>query len=173
MHPANETPPVDLELGLAGSPRPDATCLLAERDPAAAQPGEPVAKERELDLRLALGAARVLREDVEDHRGAVDRGAAEQLLEVPLLGGGERAVEHHGVGVDGEAQLVQLGHLALAEERRGVRRVLALHEPGGDVSARGVDEQGELVEPGLDLVGVVAVEHDADEHDALAESCAR
>ena len=131
--------------------------------------GQPVAQQRELDLRLALGAARVLGEDVEDHRGAVDRRAAEQPLEVALLGGGERLVEHDGVGVDGEAQLVQLGDLALAEVGGGVRRVAALHEPREHVGARGVDEQGELVEPGLDVVGVVPGEDDADEHDALAD----
>ena len=46
----------------------------------ATQPREPVAQQRELHLGLALGAARVLREDVEDHRGAVDGRAAEQAL---------------------------------------------------------------------------------------------
>ena len=74
-----------------------------ERAAGAAKPRQSVLQERELDLGLALGGARVLGEDVEDDRGAVDRRAPEDLLEVALLGGREIVFEHHRVRVDREA----------------------------------------------------------------------
>ena len=96
---------------------------------APAESRQAVAQQRQLDLRLALERVGVLPEDVEDHRRAVDRGAAEQLLEVVLLGGRQLVVEHDGVGIDAEADLAQLLGLALADEPRVVRR--------GRVAARG------------------------------------
>ena len=54
---------------------------------------------RELDLQLAFGAARALREDVEDEARAVDDAAFERLLEVALLHAGQRVVEDDEVGV--------------------------------------------------------------------------
>ena len=63
----------------------------------------------------------VLGEDVEDHGGAIDGGAPEQTFQVVLLCWGQLVVEHDGVGVDGEAQLVQLLGLALADEPGAVR----------------------------------------------------
>jgi hypothetical protein len=84
---------------------------------------------------------RVLGEDVEDHRGAVERGATEQLLQVELLRRRQLVVEHHGVGVDREAQLAQLLDLALADEPGVVGCVATLHQAAGFVGAGGVDEQ--------------------------------
>ena len=85
---------VDLELGLAGTAGADPGAAGRDMPPAcwdsaralAAEARQPVAEQGQLDLRLALLAVGVLGEDVEDHRGAVDGGAAEQLLEVALLG---------------------------------------------------------------------------------------
>src|SRR5205814_2658566 len=85
-HPPDEPPPVDLELRLAGATvadgatGADAAPLLAERLLPAPQSGEPVAQERQLDLIPTLGRAGVLGEDVEDHGGTVDGGAAQDLL---------------------------------------------------------------------------------------------
>ena len=100
----DEPATIDLELGLAGTAGADAGALLAEAATGPAQAGQAVAELGQLDLGLALLAVGVLGEDVEDHRGAVERGAPEQLLEVELLAGAELVVEHHGVGVelDGE-----------------------------------------------------------------------
>ena len=55
-----------------GPPGADAGALLAELRAAAAQAGQAVAELRELDLHHALLARRVLGEDVEDQRDAVD-----------------------------------------------------------------------------------------------------
>ena len=156
---AHDAAAVDLELGLARAtvrvPMPPLCC---DRLPLRAAPeaGQAVAQQRQLDLGLALERVGVLGEDVEDDRGAVDGRAAEQLLQVELLGRAELVVEHHGVGVDLEAQLPQLLDLALADEPRGVGRVAPLHEAGHLVGAGGVDQERQLVEAGLGVVVGVA-----------------
>ena len=83
----DEAAAVDLELGLARAPGADAAAPAGCESlrPCPAQAGQPVAQLGQLDLGLALLAVGVLGEDVEDHRGAVDGGAPEQLLEVELL----------------------------------------------------------------------------------------
>ena len=78
-------------------PMPPACC--DRRGALAPQPGQAVAEQGQLDLGLALLAAGVLGEDVEDHRGAVDGGAPEQLLQVALLRRRELVVEHDRVAV--------------------------------------------------------------------------
>ena len=121
-------------------PARHAAGLLGQRDAAAAEAGQPVAQQGQLDLGLALLAGGVLGEDVEDHRGAVDGGAAEQLLEVVLLGRGELVVEDDGVAVDLEGDLAELLGLALADVVGGVGRVAPLHDAGDHVGAGGVDQ---------------------------------
>ena len=98
-----------------------APCWLS-CDAAAAQARQPVAQLRELDLDRALLARRVLGEDVEDQRDAVDDVDREQLLEVALLRGRELVVEDDDVDVERVADLAQLLGLALADVRRGVGR---------------------------------------------------
>ena len=154
-------------------PRGHATGLLGELHAAAAQAWQPVAQQRQLDLGLALLAGGVLGEDVEDHRGAVDGGAPEQLLEVVLLRRGELVVEDDGVAVDLEGDLAQLLGLALADVVGGVGRVASLHDARDRIGAGGVDELRQLVERLLDVVGVLLAERDADEDDLLAEWPAR
>jgi hypothetical protein len=77
---------VGLELGLARSPGADAALLLGERTAGAPQTGQSVLQQRQFHLGLAFRSACVLREDVQDHRGAVDRRSPEDLLQVALLG---------------------------------------------------------------------------------------
>ena len=146
VHAADQPPAVHLELGLTGPPGADATGLLAEPEASAPQAGQPVAQQGQLHLGLALGAPGVLGEDVEDHRGAVDGGAAEQLLEVALLGRAELLVEDHGVGVDRTDRLGQLVHLAPPDEGGRVGSVAPLDDPGDHVGPGRVDQQGQLVE---------------------------
>ena len=168
---AHDPPPVDFDLGLAAAEASaDAAALLRQLGVGtAAQPGQPVAEHRQLDLRLALQGVGVLAEDVEDHRRAVDGRATEQLLQVVLLGGRQLVVEHDGVGVEGEAHLAELLGLALAEEPRVVGRIAALHDTRHLVGPGRVDEQGQLVEAGLELVVARSRQRDADEHDALTD----
>jgi len=75
---------VGLELGFARSatadprptPRRHAARLLGQAFPLAPQTGLQVAELGQFDLGSALHARRVLGEDVQDHRGSVERGTA-------------------------------------------------------------------------------------------------
>ena len=172
---ALDPPPVDLELGLAAAEAgADAAALLREVGArAAAQPRQPVAQERQLDLGLALERVGVLGEDVEDHRGAVERGAPEQLLEVELL---RRASSLSNTTVSASTarqSSLQLLDLALAEVERASRELAALLQPGDLVGTGGVDQQRELVEAGLGVVVGVRRQRHPDEHDLLSRRCAR
>ena len=168
-HPLHQAPPVDLELGLARAPGADPTGLLAEGVTAAPQPRQPVAQQRQLDLGPPFRGAGVLGEDVEDHRGAVDGRPSEDLLQVPLLGGREVVVEHHGVGVDGQAHLEELLRLALSEIGGRVRCGPALDDPAGHVGAGRVDQARQLVESGLGGGGGALRERHSHQHDALPD----
>jgi len=163
--------PVDLDLRLAATePGAHTAALLGKLGlGAATQSWVPVAQERKLDLRLAFERAGILGEDVEDHRGAIDRRAAEQLLQVELLRRGQLVVEHNRVGVDLEAEIAQLFGLALADEPGVIGMVAALHETPDLVGTGGVDEGREFVEAGIGLL-VGGVGHpDADENNAFPE----
>ena len=93
----------------------------------------------------------------------------EELLEVALLGRGELVVEHHGVAVGLERDLPELLGLALADVGGRVGRGTALHEARDLVRAGGVDELGELVEPGFGVLGGVRGEGHAHQDDLLPE----
>ena len=167
-HTPQQPPAVDLELRLTGTTRADATRLLAERGAAAAQTWQPVPQLGQLDLRLALVAVLVLSEDVEDHRGAVDGRAPEDLLEVAALGGRELVVEHDSVGVDRLGDGAQLLGLAAADVGGGIGGVATLQHSLDLVGAGCVDEQRQLVERRLGLVDGRGRHRHPDEHDALA-----
>ena len=174
---AHDAPAVDLELGLTRAPGTDAGAargrhaagLLGERAGPAPQPRQPVAELGQLDLRLALLAVGVLGEDVEDHRGAVDGRAAEQLLEVELLGGRELVVEHDRVAVGRQRQLAQLLGLALADVGGRVGGLAPLVDAADLVGARGVDQQRQLVDRLLGVLDRLGRDGDPDEDDLLAE----
>ena len=86
--PAPRQPPVGLELRLAGAARADAAAEPLEVLPHAAHARQVVLELRELDLELALGAAGVLGEDVEDQLRAVDDARLERVLERAAAGVG-------------------------------------------------------------------------------------
>ena len=111
-----EKPAIGFELRFAGAAEADAACLPLEVGPAADESGQLVLHLRELDLQLALRAARPQREDVEDQRRAVDHPAFERLLEVSLLGTGERVPEDHKLGAGVDPPCVDFSDLPLARE---------------------------------------------------------
>ena len=153
VHAPHQAAAVHLELGLARAPGPDATGLLAEGRAPAPQAGQPVAQEGQLHLGLALGAAGVLGEDVEDHRRAVDGGAPEQLLQVAVLGRRQLVVEDDRVGIEAAAQRGDLLRLAPPDERGRVGGVAPLHDAAHDVGAGAVHQLRQLVELLLDHLG--------------------
>ena len=75
---------------------------------------------RELDLQLAFGALRALREDVEDQADAIDDAALERALEVALLRAGQRVIEDDEVGVGRGAPRGDFVDLAAAGEQRRI-----------------------------------------------------
>ena len=88
---------VGLDLGLARAPGADAAVHSPgteslEVRPQPAHAREVVFELRELDLELALGRVRVVGEDVQNHRGAVDHRDVERGLEVSLLPGRQLVV---------------------------------------------------------------------------------
>jgi hypothetical protein len=82
-----DDPPVGLELGLAGTPRPDPAAGPRQVGPQTREARQLVLELGELDLEAALVGLRVLGEDVEDEPAPVDHLDREQLLERPLLRG--------------------------------------------------------------------------------------
>ena len=120
---------------------------------------------RQLDLQLALGAARAQREDVEDEARPVDDAARELLLEVALLHARQRVVEDHEVGLGRAALRVDLVDLAAAREEGGVGpRAAAGHGPD-DVRARGDRQRRQLAQT---VVAVAVAEIKRDQECAAA-----
>ena len=93
---------------------------------------EVVLELRELDLELALGAAGVRGEDVEDHGRAIDDRKTERLLEVALLACSELVVAGDEVRVARLGRGLCLPHLARTEVGVRVRMSAALHELADD-----------------------------------------
>ena len=110
-------PAVALELRLTGAARADAATEALEVLPHAAHPRQVVLELRELDLELALGADRVLGEDVEDQLRAVDDARRERVLERALLRRVELVVDDEHVGPALGVERLQLLELALADVR--------------------------------------------------------
>ena len=119
---------VGLELRLAGAARADAG---AERTGAAAEalevlphaphPRQVVLELRELDLELALGAPRVLGEDVEDQLRPVDDAGREGVLERSLLRRLQLAVHEQHLRLRLLVGVLQLLELPLADVRARIR----------------------------------------------------
>src|SRR6202012_4088854 len=96
--------PVGLDLGLTGTAGPDAAAaghpaagLPGQRLAPAAQPRQHVLQLGQLDLGLALAALRVLGEDVQDQRGAVDHLDLDHALQAPQLARAQLTVADHRV----------------------------------------------------------------------------
>jgi hypothetical protein len=78
---------VGLELRLAGPAQADTALLSLEVSPTTHQAGRQVLQLCELNLQLALEAARTLREDVENQSGTIKHATLELLLEIAFLAG--------------------------------------------------------------------------------------
>ncbi len=136
--------PISLDLGLAGPAGPDAAAaghpasgLAGQRLAPATQPGQQVLQLGELDLGLALLAAGMLGENIQDQRRAVDDLDLHDALELAELPGGELAVADDGVGTGVRDDPGQLGGLARADIGSRVRpatpldQALEYFRPGG------------------------------------------
>ena len=165
--------PVGLDLGLTGTAAADALTAGGTTTGLARQVAAPAAQAllhvlqlRQLDLRLALLALRVLGEDVEDQRGAVDDLDLDLVLEVAQLAGRELAVADDGVGAGGLHDLADRLDLAAADVGRRVGLLAALEDGLEHLGAGGLGEQRELGHRVLGVRDRPLGPH-ADEHDLL------
>ena len=132
-HLGADAAPVDLEFGLTGSAqRADAAAtggrLAAHGLAPAAQAGQHVFQLGEFHLSLALAAASVLGENVEDEPGPVDDLDLDDLLQLTELPRREFAVADQRVGFVGPHDLGELPRLARPDESAGVGLLAPLHQ---------------------------------------------
>jgi hypothetical protein len=99
---------------------------------------------RQLDLQLAFGALRALREDVEDEAHAIDDAAVQRALEVALLCPREGMIEDDKIGAALGAPRRDLRDLAAAGEQSCVGPVAAGGDDIGDFCAGRTGERLEL-----------------------------
>ncbi|MDF2493042.1 MAG: methylase RsmC, partial [Microbacterium sp.] len=138
--------------------------------PAIATPGmvlrQQVLELGQFDLRLSLATLRMLAEDVEDDRGAVDDLDLHDVLEGAPLAGRELGVGDDRVGTGGRDDAAQLLGLPSSDVRRGIRVRAPLQHPVEHDRAGRLGESRELAQGVLRiLLGTLGVH--TDEHDVL------
>ena len=149
--------PVNFQLALTGSAQADAASaasprctarLSCEVRPHAGQPRQAILVLREFDLQRAFFGARVLRENIENQRGAVedfDVLAAKRLLDLALLVGVQFLVKDQEVVEDFLALRDDLAQLALADQSGRVDSPDLLRRLPDDADARGARQLREFV----------------------------
>src|SRR5205085_2485952 len=104
----SDAPAVDLELRLAGSACSDAAAEAREMRPRAGEARQHVLELRQLDLELALEAARPSGEDVEDQLAAIEDLDVQLLGQVALLRRAQVLVDEDDTGLRGRDLLLHL-----------------------------------------------------------------
>src|SRR5207247_6914806 len=132
--------PVGLELRLARAAGPDPAAQALEVLPHPSHPRKVVLELGQLDLELALGALRMLGEDVEDELGAIDDAELQLVLEAALLARIEVVVHQQRFRIDPGQGLFQLDELPLADVRARVRRRTAPNELSDRLDSRGSEQ---------------------------------
>ena len=132
--------------------------------PHAAHARQVVLELRELDLELALGARRVLREDVEDQLRPVDHARARARSRGSAAGRVELVVDEQGLGVRRPERVLQLLELPLADVGALGGPCAVLHELADRLDAGGARE---LLDLGELVVGVGALSQDREDEAAL------
>ena len=141
-----QSPPIEFELLLAGSPGADPAPEPGKQRPASPEARQQIIELRKFDLKLAFAAARPPREDVEDELGPVDHLEPERGFEVAELSGREVVVEDDAIRARTVRQSLDFCDFSASEERRriGVWRVL---EGGAEHLAAGArSELGKLLQ---------------------------
>ena len=143
---ATRDPAVGLELGLARAACPDAASEALEVLPHAAHARKVVLELGELHLELALGAPRVLGEDVEDELRPVDDARGQCVLEPPLLPRIELVVDDQRLGAGVLDELLELLELPFADVGAHVRGGPALDELADRLDASRAKQLAQLAE---------------------------
>ncbi len=93
--PLTEQAPVGLELRLTRPAQADATLLPLQMGPAADQTRRQMFELCQLNLQLALEAARALGENIQDQTRSVEHATAQRGFQIAFLAGRELMVEQH------------------------------------------------------------------------------
>jgi succinyl-diaminopimelate desuccinylase len=137
---------VGLELALTRPSRPDPAAEPLQVLPHAAHARQVVLELRQLDLELAVGARRVLGEDVENELRPVDDARLQHVLERALLGRAQLVVDEQRLRLGVSEDLLELGQLSLADERSRVRMGPVLDDLADGQDAGRACELAELSE---------------------------
>ena len=154
---------IHLELGFAGTARPDAAAQAREIRARADEIGLTVPQLRELDLELALTAARVAREHVEDQHGAVHDWNRNDLFQVLALARADVVEHQQHLRVERLGQFGDLARFARSDQRRGIHRIALLYDALDDRSARCLGQRLEFQEFGLERTPRVVRIHGDDD----------
>ncbi len=172
-----QPPPVSFQLGLAGTAGADAAAaghpaarLPGQRLAPAAQPGQHVLQLGQFHLGLALAAARVLGEDVQDQGGPVDHLDLDDAFQAAQLARGELAVADHGVGTGRGHDVGQLAGLARTHVGSRVDPAAPLDETVEDLGAGRFRQPAQLPHRVL-RAGQAALGPHPDQHDPLEPKC--
>ena len=167
--PAPRQPAVGLELGLTGAARAEAAPEALEVLPHAPHARQVVLELGELDLKLALGAHRMLGEDVEDQLCPVDDTRLERVLQQPLLRGADLPVDDQRLGTGLAKGVFQLLELPLSDVGAAIGLGPVLYEPADRFDPGG---QRKLLDLGELVVGIRALRHHRGD-EAPLRLCAR
>ena len=116
VNPLAGPPPVHLQLGFTGAGAADAARQTGESGILARQPREAVLELGQLHLDLSLPAVGALREDVEDHLGAVDHLQLGGIGDRADLGGGQFVVEDEQVRIHLHGADDEIREFSLADQ---------------------------------------------------------
>src|SRR5262245_24707770 len=132
--PFADPPPVDLQLGFAGSPRPDTASLAGKMTPLPHQTGKQVKALGQFHLKLTLFGPGPLSEDVENETRSIHDFEIELGLQVTILGGRQVLVEDHEIRFGLLGRLRKFLDLAPPDEKSGIN--------AADLLAGGADDAG-------------------------------
>ena len=159
-HPGTDAPAVQLDLRLTGpagtnaaAGRPDAPAGLAGHGLApATEPGQEVLKLGQLYLGLAFAALGMLRENVQDERGAVNDLDLHDVFQTAALRRRQLAVDNDRVSAGGHHYVAQFLGLARAQESPRIRLQPALDNTVQHLGAGCLGQRCQLPQG---IVGVV------------------
>ena len=170
-HPLTDPATVRLDLGLAGpagahtaATAAGTAALAGHRLTPTAQPRQHVLHLGQFHLGLALSAAGVLGEDIQDQRGAVDDLDLHHFLQCVQLRRAELAIADHRVGTGRGDDVAQLDGLTGADIGCRIGFVAPLNDALQDFRAGGLGQGGKFGKAGVGVGGGSVHPHPHQDH---------